>query len=80
MENFDSEFLTSLLNEEKTIDEVSLILQDMYTDKREVSFRSFKRYCAKHEISKRVLLNTPDNLAAETIEKVLLRSRHNDVY
>ena len=29
MENFDTEFITSLLNEEKTIEEVSLFLQDM---------------------------------------------------
>ena len=77
MENFDSEFLVSLLNEKKKIDEVSLILQDMYTDKREVSFRSFKCYCVKHGISKRVLLNTLNNLAVEAIEKVPFRSKHN---
>ena len=29
MENFDTEFITSLLNEKKTIEEVSLFLQDM---------------------------------------------------
>ena len=29
MENFDTEFITSLLNEKKTIEELSLILQDM---------------------------------------------------
>ena len=29
MEIFDTEFITSLLNEEKTIEEVSLFLQDM---------------------------------------------------
>ena len=29
MENFDTEFITSLLNEEKTIEEVSLFLHDM---------------------------------------------------
>ena len=29
MENFDTEFITSLLNEKKTIEELSLFLQDM---------------------------------------------------
>ena len=33
--NFDTEFIVLLLNEEKTIEEVSLILQDMYTNKTE---------------------------------------------
>ena len=33
--NFDTEFIVLLLNEEKTIEEVSLNLQDMYTNKRE---------------------------------------------
>ena len=32
---FDAEFIASLLNEEKTIEKVSLILQDMYTNERE---------------------------------------------
>ena len=34
MENFDTEFIASLLNEEKAIEEASLILQDMYRIKR----------------------------------------------
>ena len=55
IENFDTEFIASLLNEEKTIEEVSLILQDMYPDKWELSIKSLKRYCAKHGISKRML-------------------------
>ena len=55
MENFDTELIASLLNEEKTIEEVSLILQDMYPDKKELSIRSLKRYCAKHGISKKIL-------------------------
>ena len=33
--NFDTEFIVSLLNEEKTLEEVSLILYDMYTNKQE---------------------------------------------
>ena len=33
--NFDTEFIVSLLNEEKTIKEVILNLQNMYTKKRE---------------------------------------------
>ena len=49
MENFDTEFITSLLNEEKTTEEVSLILQDMYSNKRELPLRSLKRYCAKYQ-------------------------------
>ena len=36
IENFDVQFIVvSLLNEEKTIEKVSLILQDIYTNKRE---------------------------------------------
>ena len=35
IKNFDAEFIASLLNEEKTIEKVSLILQDMYTNERE---------------------------------------------
>ena len=36
MEIFDTEFITSLINEEKTTEELSLILQDMYPNKREL--------------------------------------------
>ena len=43
MDNFDTEFIPSLLNEENTIEEVSLILQDMYPNKRDFSLRYLKR-------------------------------------
>ena len=50
MKNFDTEFIASLLNEEKTIAEASLILQDMYHNKRDLSIRYLKHYSAKHGI------------------------------
>ena len=80
MENFDTEFTALLLNDNKTIGEVSLILQDMYPNKREFSIKSLRRYCAEHEISKRILRNMLDKLIAETVEEVNFRSRHNKVY
>ena len=80
MENFDTAFIAALLNEAKTIEEVNLILQDMYANKRELSIRSLKRNCAKHGISNRILRNTLDSLVAETVDKVRFRSRHNKVY
>ena len=43
------------LNEEKTTDKVSLILQDIYTNKRKSWIKSLKRCCAKHGITKRIL-------------------------
>ena len=64
MENFDTEFIAPSLNEEETIDEVNLILQDMCPNKRELSIRSLKLYCAKQGISKRILGNTLDTLVA----------------
>ena len=70
MENFDTEFIVSLLNEENTIEEISLILQDIYPNKRELLIRNLKRYCAKHGMSKRILRNTLDNLVAEAVEEV----------
>ena len=63
IENFDTEFIASLLNE-KYIEKVSLVLQDTYPNKREPSIRSSKSYCAKNGISKRILQNTLDNFAA----------------
>ena len=77
MENFDAEFIASLLNEENTIEEVSLILQDMYPKKRELSIMYLKRCFAKHGISKRILRNTPDNLA---VKEASFRCRHNKLY
>ena len=50
MENFDTEFIASLLNEENTIEEASLTLQDMYCNKRDLSIRYLKHYSAKHGI------------------------------
>ena len=47
MQKFDVEFIASLLNEENNIEEVSLILQDMYPDKKELSIMYLKRCCAK---------------------------------
>ena len=70
MENFDTEFIASLLYEENTIEEVSLILQDMY-NKRDLSIRYLKRYSAKHGMSKRILEKTLDNLFAEAVEEAL---------
>ena len=35
IENFDIELILLLLNEEKTTEKVSLILEDIYTNKRE---------------------------------------------
>ena len=35
IENFDIQSIVYLLNEEKTIEKVSLTLQDIYTNKRE---------------------------------------------
>ena len=42
MENFDTEFITSLLNEANTIEEASLILQDIYRNKRDLSIKYLK--------------------------------------
>ena len=80
MENFDTEFVASLLNEENTIKEVSLILQDMYPNKKDLSIRYLKCYFAKHGISKRILRNKLDNLVAEAVEEARFKSRHNKVY
>ena len=77
MENFDTEFIASLLSEESTIEEVSLTLQDLYPNIRELSIRY---YFAKHETSKRQLRNTLGNLIAVAVEEVHLRSRNNNVY
>ena len=50
MENFDTEFIASLLNEENSTEEVSLILQYVYRNKRDLSIRYWKHYSAKHGI------------------------------
>ena len=50
MENFDTEFIVPLLNDENTIEEASLIIQDMSRYKRELSIRYLKHYSAKHGI------------------------------
>ena len=50
MENFGTEFIVSLLNEENIIEEASPILQDMYRNKRDLSTRYLKRYYAKQGI------------------------------
>ena len=80
MENFDTEFITSLLYEDNTIEEISLILQDMYRNKRGLSIRYLQRYSAKHGISKRILRNMLDNLVAKAVKEACFRSRHNKVY
>ena len=72
-ENFDTESIALLLNE-KHIEKISLVLQDMHPDKRKPSIRSAKRYCAKHGIAKRILQNTLDNLVAEVIESYVLEA------
>ena len=63
IENFDTEFIVSLLNE-NYIEKASLVLQDMYPNKREPSIRSPKGYCAKNGISKRILQKTLDSFVA----------------
>ena len=80
MESFDTEFLTSLLDEENTTEEVNLILRDMYPNKRDLSIRYLKRYSAKHGISKRILRNKLDKLVAEAVEEARFTSKHNKVY
>ena len=79
MENFDAEFIASLLNEENTTEEASLILQNMYPNKRDLLIRYLKRYSAKHGISKRILRIKLDNLVAEPVEEARFRSRRNKV-
>ena len=49
MEIFDTEFIACLFNKEKTIEEARVILQYMYTNKRELLIRSLKCYFAKHK-------------------------------
>ena len=80
MENFDAEFIASLLNEDNTIEEASLILQNMYPNKKDLLIRHLKRYSAKHGISKRMLQIKLDNLIAEPVEEGRFRSRCNKVY
>ena len=80
MENVDTEFIASLLNEENTIEQVSLILQDMYLNKRDLSIMYLKHYSAKRGISKTILQNMLDNLAAEAAEEAHFKSRHNKMY
>ena len=80
MENFDTEFVVSVFNEEKTVEEVSLILPHMYPNKSGLLTRSLKRHCAKRGISGRIPQSTLDNLVAEAVKEVRLRSRHTEVY
>ena len=80
MENFDAEFIASLLNEENTIEETSLILQNMYHNKRDLLISYLKRCSAKHGISKRILRIKLDNLVGEPVEEARFRSRRNKVY
>ena len=80
MENFDTKFIASLFNEKKTVEEVSLILRDMYPCKRELSTRSLKRYYAKRGISRRITQSTLDNLVAVAVEEVRFRIRNKEVY
>ena len=80
MEYFDTEFIATLFNKEKTVEEDSLILRDMYPDKNGLSTRSLKRYCAKCRISRRIPQNNLDNLVAEAVEEIRFRSRHKEVY
>ena len=69
MENFDAEFIASLLNEE-----------NMYPNKRDLLIRYLKRYSAKHEISKRILRIKLENLVVEPVEEARFKSRRNNVY
>ena len=80
MENFGTEFVASLLHEENTIEEVSLILRDMYPNKRDLSVMYLKRYSAKHGKSKTILRNKLGNLVAKAVEEARFRSGHNKVY
>ena len=80
LENFYTEFIASLFNEEEIVEEVSLILRNVYPNKRVLSTRSLKRYRAKHGTSRRISQNTLDNLVAEAVEEVRVRSRHKEVY
>ena len=64
----------------KIIEKVILILHGMCHNKRKLSTRSLKRYCAKHGISKRILRNTLDNLVAQAVQEARFRSRHNKAY
>ena len=69
MENFDAEFIASLLNEE-----------NMYPNKRDLLIRYFKRYSSKHGISKRILRIKLENLVVEPVEEARFKSRRNNVY
>ena len=69
MENFDAEFIASLLNEE-----------NMYPNKRDLWIRYLKRYSVKHGISKRILQIKLDNLVVEPVEEARFKSRRNNVY
>ena len=80
MENFGTEFVALLLHEENTIEEVSLILRDMYPNKRDLSVRYLKRYSAEQGKSKTILRNKLGNLVAEAVEEARFRSSHNKVY
>ena len=80
MENFYTEFIASLFNEEEIVEEVSPIIRNMYPNKRVLSTRSLKRYRAKHGTSRRIPQNTLDNLVTEAVEEVRFRSRHKEVY
>ena len=73
-------FIVSLFNEEKPVEEVSLILRNMYPNKRGLSTRSLKGCCAKRGISRRIPQSTLENLVAEAVEEVCFRSRHKEVY
>ena len=69
MENFDAEFIASLLNEE-----------NKYPNKRDLLIRYLKRYSAKHGISKRILRIKLENLVVEPVEEARFKSRRNNVY
>lgn len=70
MEKFEKEFIESLFEEGKTYEEVSCFLKNTYPDQRGLSVRSLKRYCAKHNISRRIPQSHVDNIVAEAVEEV----------
>ena len=67
MENFYTEFIALLFNEEEIVEEVSRILRNMYPNKRVLSTRFLKRYRAKHGTFRRIPQKTLDNLVAEAV-------------
>ena len=71
METLNKDFIKSLLQQNYSLKDISVLLENKYPNIRGFSLRSVERYCNIHGLSSRLKKETLESIVSDAVQEVI---------